>query len=186
MRLSGSMAGRIAAALLIVALPTAGAQAQARPAATLSDTGQPEVWLMRGLLNVFSFGMDELAASLRAAGVRARVENHLAWSAIAGDILARRRAGQPVGRIVLVGHSLGANNVYDAAALLGRHGVPVHLVVSIDPTERRQAPANVMRVVNYYQSGGAGAPVWPGRASAAGCRTPTSPATAATSPGANP
>jgi hypothetical protein len=82
--------------------------------------GATEVYLLRGLFNVFSLGMDELQAKLIAAGVQARVHNHAEWAAIAEHIIARRArhrlTGQPSGRIVLIGHSLGGNDVVKLAA----------------------------------------------------------------------
>jgi alpha-beta hydrolase superfamily lysophospholipase len=109
------------------------------------------VYLFRGLLNVFSLGMDQLAAQLRAAGIAAVVANHSQWEGVADEIIANYRAGQR-GPIILVGHSLGADAVMSMAEYLGQAGVPVSLVVPFDGTSSHAATANVARVLNFYKS----------------------------------
>jgi alpha-beta hydrolase superfamily lysophospholipase len=110
--------------------------------------------LFRGLLNVFSLGMDDLAAQLRAAGIAASVANHAEWESVADGIVAKYRAGQR-GPIILVGHSLGADAVMSMAEYLGQRGVPVSLVVPFDGTSPHAATANVARVLNLYKNGSA-------------------------------
>jgi hypothetical protein len=58
-----------------------------------------------------------------------------------------------------VGHSQGANNVIDMARSLDEHKVPVDLLVTLAPFLQYPVPANVLRAVNFYQSGGWGAPL---------------------------
>jgi hypothetical protein len=61
-----------------------------------------------------------------------------------------------------VGHSQGANNVIDMARLLEAQNAPVALLVTLAPYRQDPVPANVMRAINYYQSGGWGAPLTAG------------------------
>jgi thioesterase domain-containing protein len=107
----------------------------------------PHVYLLRGLMNVFSLGMDDLAAELRRAGIEATVTNHAESERLVNAITANYAAGdrRP---IVLVGHSLGADAVMLMAASLDRNGVPVDLVVPFDATAQHEASANIARVVN--------------------------------------
>jgi hypothetical protein len=132
--------------------------------ASLSESGEQRVshghvYLLRGLLNVFSLGMDDLAAKLQRRGVSAGVYEYGGWQSLCQDAAARYRAGG--GPIVLVGHSLGADAVVDMANQLGQMGVPVALVVAFDPT----APSvltgkTTASFVNYYQSdNGFGRPI---------------------------
>jgi alpha-beta hydrolase superfamily lysophospholipase len=109
------------------------------------------VYLLRGLLNVFSLGMDSLADELHSAGISATVANHTSWRGIADEIAANYRAGQR-GPIVLVGHSLGADAVMDMGEYLGQLGVPVSLIVPFDGRNSHAASANVARVLNFYQN----------------------------------
>jgi Thioesterase domain len=110
-----------------------------------------QVYLLRGLLNVFSLGMDSLAAELQRAGISATVANHASWQGIADDIAANYRAGRR-GPIVLVGHSLGADAVMEMGEYLGQKGVPVALIVPFDGRNPHAASANVARVLNFYKS----------------------------------
>lgn len=117
------------------------------------------VYLLRGLLNIFSLGMDTLAGELNSRGVYATVDNHTAWEGLADQAAARYKAGTE-GPIIIIGHSLGADATMAMAAYLGDRGVPVALVVPFDGTKSYPASANVGRVINlsqhYWMSRGAG------------------------------
>jgi hypothetical protein len=110
-----------------------------------------QVYLLRGLLNVFSLGMDSLADELHSAGISATVANHTSWQGIADEIAANYRAGRR-GPIVLVGHSLGADAVMEMGEYLGQKGVPVSLIVPFDGRNPHAASANVARVLNFYKN----------------------------------
>ena len=108
------------------------------------------VYLLRGLMNIFSLGMDTLASELTKRGVYATVDNHADWQSLADGAAARYKAGTE-GPIILIGHSLGADAVMEMADYLGRKGVPVALVVPFDGTQSFSASSNVARVVNLTQ-----------------------------------
>lgn len=118
-----------------------------------------KVYLLRGLLNIFSLGMDDLAAKLERRGVNAGVYEYGQWESLCNDAAARVRAGG--GPIILVGHSLGADAVVDMANRLGQMGVPVALVVAFDPTVHNVLTGRTTSTfINYYQSdNGFGRPV---------------------------
>jgi hypothetical protein len=119
---------------------------------------EPRVILLRGWFGVFSTGLDALADTLKAKGIRAEVLGHLSWKTAADEILRERAEGK-TDALVLVGHSQGANNVIDMARMLEVRNVPVALLVTLAPYRQDPVPANVLRAVNYYQSSGWGAPL---------------------------
>jgi hypothetical protein len=121
-----------------------------RPATAARGSGSGHVYLLRGLLNVFSLGMDDLAAKLQARGVSASVHNHADWQGIADTIAEKYKAGRH-GPVILIGHSLGADAVMIQAEYLGKKGVPVALVVPFDGTGSYAASPNVARVMNLTQ-----------------------------------
>ncbi|MGR7995249.1 thioesterase domain-containing protein [Xanthobacter sp. ZOL 2024] len=119
-----------------------------RPAAA---QGTPHVYLMRGLANVFSYGLDDLAAKLNARGIPATVYEYGQWQSLADMASAESRAH---GRfpIVVVGHSLGADAAIQMAERLTALGTPPTLVVTFDPVGVNTVGAASGRFVNYYQS----------------------------------
>lgn len=119
------------------------------------------VILLRGWFGVFSTGLDEMADTLKAKGIRAEVAGHLYWRTAADDILRERAEGK-TDALVLVGHSQGANNVIDMARVLQAKNVPVALLVTLAPYRQDPIPGNVMRAINYYQSTGWGSPIMAG------------------------
>ena len=108
------------------------------------------VYLLRGLMNIFSLGMDSLAEQLNRRGVYATVHGYGEWQSLADRAATDYKAGRE-GPIILIGHSLGADAVMEMAAYLGRKGVPVALVVPFDGTQSFAASDNVARVLNLTQ-----------------------------------
>ncbi|WP_139251531.1 alpha/beta fold hydrolase [Kaistia soli] len=116
-------------------------------------THAASVYLIRGFLGVFSLGMDRLNASLKAQGVKTRILGHTGWPSVVADITAEA-ALHPDKRapIVIIGHSLGGNAALQASYVLGQHGVPVDLVVTVDPTSSRPISDKVKRYLNIYMA----------------------------------
>jgi Thioesterase domain len=108
------------------------------------------VYLLRGLMNIFSLGMDTLAAQLNRNGVYATVHGYGEWQSLADRAAADFKAGKE-GPIILIGHSLGADAVMEMATYLGRKGIPVAMVVPFDGTQSFAASDNVARVLNLTQ-----------------------------------
>ena len=128
----------------------AGARLATTHPATGNNASRPHVYLMRGLLNIFSLGMDQLAAQVARNGIDASVYNHSVEESVVTTIVQKYRGGDH-GPYILVGHSLGADAVMLMAQQLDMQGVPVALVVPFDGTESYAAPANVSCVVNLTQ-----------------------------------
>jgi hypothetical protein len=145
-----------AMSLLLLGLSIGASAAQGTSAA------RTHVYLMRGFANVFSIGMDQIAARLQRMGVNASVENYIAWDAIVNQAYAEYKSGQ-VQNIIIVGHSSGATAVTAVAARLGELGVPVKLAIALDPTTRVFAAGHVERYLNFYAPGGMGTLVDKGR-----------------------
>jgi hypothetical protein len=105
------------------------------------------VYMLRGLMNIFSLGMDSLAEELNKRGVYATVHNHTEWQSLADQATLDYKAGKEE-PIILIGHSLGADAVMQMAAYLNRKRIPV---VPFDGTSSFLTPANVGRLVNLTQ-----------------------------------
>ena len=144
----------MAMALLLV-LPTGTSAKAAVPAAGGNAT---HVYLLRGVLNIFSLGLDEIAAKLQAQGIPVTVVNYLGWSSLADEAAADYRSGR-VRTIVLVGHSSGATVLPDMVARLDQLGAPVKLAIGLDSVFRTSLSGRVGRYINFYIANGAGEPV---------------------------
>ncbi len=127
---------------IAVAFGASGAQPQPRA----------HVYLLRGLLNIFSLGMDSLAEELKRRDVDATVHSYGDWQTLADQAAADYKARKEA-PIILIGHSLGADSVMEMAAYLGRKSVPVALVVPFDCTKSFTASDNVARVLNLTHGG---------------------------------
>jgi hypothetical protein len=148
--------GRLPAALaLILALSIAGT---AKSQAASSAAASTHVYLLRGVLNIFSLGLDDLAAKLQRQGITVTVANYLSWSSLADAAAAEYRSGRTK-TIVLVGHSSGATALPDMVARLDQLGTPVKLAIGLDSVFRTSLSGRVGRYVNFYVANGNGEPV---------------------------
>jgi hypothetical protein len=145
-------AAAVAILLLGLATPPAGAQ----PAPTTQTVAH--VFLMRGVLNIFSLGMDEIAARLQQQGIKASVHNHILWSSVANDAAEEYKSGR-INTVILVGHSSGATVLPDIVARLDQQGVPVKLAIGLDSVFHTSLAGRVGRYVNFYVANGVGKPV---------------------------
>ena len=145
--------GRLFAGSLLLAgliLAPVAAQSAVKGKEAGADASHPHVYLMRGLLNIFSLGMDQLAVQIANHGVEAVVYNHSVEEGVVADIVQKYRGGDH-GPFILVGHSLGADAVMTMAQQLNTRGVPVALVVPFDGTGSYAASPNVACVLNITQ-----------------------------------
>jgi hypothetical protein len=139
--------------LALLLLPLAGNPASAAPAA--SDA---HVYLLRGVLNIFSLGLDDIAAKLQQQGINATVANYLSWESLANEAAAEYRSGRTK-TIILVGHSSGATVLPDMAARLDQLGAPVKLAIGLDSVFQTAVAGHVGRYLNFYVANGAGTQV---------------------------
>ena len=116
-----------------------------------SQAKAEEVYMIRGFLNVFSDGMNQMTRQLQSRGIRARAISNGAWREIASDIIRRSKQKKVSYPIVIAGHSLGGVEAPSFANTLGAAGVPVELVIGLDPGFA-QPPSfrkGTKRVINY-------------------------------------
>lgn len=143
---------------LLIAIFLIGFPAVVNAATSVASAATAHVYLLRGVLNIFSLGLDEVAARLQAQGIPVTVANFVSWSSLANEAAAEYRSGR-VHNIILVGHSSGATALPDMVARLGQLGVPVKLAIGLDSVFRTKLAGNAERYINFYVASGAGEPV---------------------------
>lgn len=147
----------LAGVFLLLVVPS-GARAQG-PSTSKSTA---HVYLLRGVLNVFSMGMDQIAYKLEQRGIATTVTNYLLWSSVADDAAAAYKSGK-VRTIILVGHSSGATALPDMVDRLTRLGAPVKLAIGLDSVFQTTLTGKVGRYINFYIGNGAGTRVARGK-----------------------
>lgn len=110
------------------------------------------VYLIRGLADVFSRGMDDLAVKLQRRGYIATLHTHGEWDQLARTIADRHRLSGGREQTVIIGHSLGADSVVNISNALAGANIQVALAVSFDPVTPAQVIGGARRFVNIYQS----------------------------------
>ena len=142
---------------VLLLLPIGASSALAAPNSA-SAASTAHVYLLRGVLNIFSLGLDDIAAQLRAQGIPVTVANFASWSSLADEAAVGYRSGR-IKTIILVGHSSGATALPDMVAKLDQLGAPVKLAIGLDSVFRTRLSGRVGRYVNFYIANGNGEPV---------------------------
>jgi hypothetical protein len=145
-----------AVALSLLSSPLAAAPMNATTNAAAASSAH--VYLLRGVLNIFSLGLDDIAEKLRGQGIPVTIANYLSWSSLAREAAAEYRSGR-IKTIVLVGHSSGATALPDMVARLTELGAPVKLAIGLDSVFRTSLNGRVGKYINFYVANGAGTPV---------------------------
>jgi hypothetical protein len=124
---------------------------------TPTNANAEEVFLIRGAMNIFSAGMNQMTATLRARGVNAKSLSNGQWKGVARDIINRHKSGSVSFPIIIAGHSVGGQEAPKFNDTLARAGIPVALVIGVDPGWATPPPftAGTTRVVNFWVGGSA-------------------------------
>jgi len=116
---------------------------------------QGEVHTMLGGLGMFSIGMDQVRNDIAAQYKDVSASSNMWYNA--GDVSAsiihyyyKHKMHRP---IILMGHSLGANEQIKVARNLNAAGIPVELLVTVDAVSQSIVPPNVKEVLNLYKPG---------------------------------
>ncbi|MBA2649184.1 MAG: hypothetical protein H0U75_06205 [Legionella sp.] len=113
-----------------------------------------EVHTMRGGLGIFSIGMNQLKESITTTYQVPATSTMWYQSGEVSRSIAEHYWSQKIHYpIVLIGHSLGANEQIMVARYLNKVGVPVDLLVTVDSVSVTRVPPNVRHALNIYKPG---------------------------------
>src|SRR4051812_36458142 len=120
-----------------------------------TNTTQPRAghaYLIRGFIGLFSYGIDRMTEKVAATGVAAHVFQEDQTAVLGKTIVDKYRASNGQHEpIVLIGHSLGADDAIKIAKMLEGENIPVDLLITVDATKPPSVPGNVKVCYNYYQ-----------------------------------
>jgi hypothetical protein len=85
--------------------------------------------------------------------VNARVFQHDQCKELAAMMAQRYKDARNPEPICLIGHSFGSDDTLIISRELDKAGVPVDLVVTMDPVDERTVPKNVKMCYNYWMPG---------------------------------
>lgn len=111
-----------------------------------------EVHTMLGGLGLFSTGMRTLSATV-VDECKIPAPSDMWYNAgnVTREIISYYQTHQEHRPIILVGHSLGANEQIKVARNLNKAGIPVALLVTVDAVSQTIVPPNVHYAMNFYK-----------------------------------
>jgi hypothetical protein len=109
---------------------------------------------MLGGLGLFSTGMRLLSDTVvEECNVPAPSDMWYNAGHVTRKIVTYYQQHNPHRPIILVGHSLGANEQIKVARNLNKLGIPVDLLVTVDAVSQTIVPSNVRYAMNFYKPG---------------------------------
>ncbi|MDX1838653.1 hypothetical protein DIZ81_12440 [Legionella taurinensis] len=144
--------------LLLATLSLAGCLDLATTRSTIAGKSNESnqaarVYVMRGGLGgIFSTGMNQLQATLeKKHHIKTESTVWFRSSELGRSIVQQYRAGHLHPPVILVGHSLGANDQIKVARILNAANIPVALLITVDAVSPLAVPPNVKHVINLYK-----------------------------------
>ena len=119
-----------------------------------THSNRGEVHTMRGGLGIFSIGMNQLQRAVNEQyNIPASSSMWYNAGNVSRSIINQYYTQKQTRPIILVGHSLGANEQIKVARNLNKAGVPVALLVTVDAVSQTRVPPNVRYALNFYKPG---------------------------------
>ncbi|WP_045097404.1 hypothetical protein [Legionella fallonii] len=120
-----------------------------------ASKSQGEVHTMLGGLGMFSVGMSDVRDDIAKQYGNVSASSNMWYNGgdVAYSIKRYYYTHKKHRPIILVGHSLGANEQIKVARNLNAAGIPVDLLVTVDAVSQTIVPPNVKHVVNLYKTG---------------------------------
>ena len=112
---------------------------------------KPHIYTMRGLLGIFSTGMDELAKQTKQRlHFPAVVMSYHEDFKLVNYLINKKNKGILKSPIILVGHSYGADTIISVAKKLDKANIPVEMIISVDNTKYDVIPKNVKKAYQIH------------------------------------
>jgi hypothetical protein len=110
--------------------------------------------LRGGLGGIFSTGMSDLQKKLATQyHIRSASTIWYKQDTLSNHIIKQYRAKKIREPIILIGHSLGANEQIKVARTLGQANIPVALLITVDAVSPIRVSTNVKHAINLYTPG---------------------------------
>jgi pimeloyl-ACP methyl ester carboxylesterase len=129
--------------------PTSAYQPQVLP--SKDAVARLKIYLLRGLDNVYSLGLDNLATEMHALNLSATMVDWPNWVDTARQIASEYGGPEDDTQYVLIGHSYGADDAVRTALYMKDYGMQVKMLFLLDATDPDPIPDNVDTCIHYYE-----------------------------------
>ena len=119
--------------------------------ATSDQPNAGNVYLLRGFIGIWSFGINDITKKINDSGVRANVYQENQWDEVCNAIIAKYQNNPNHEPLVVIGHSYGADDALKMAKKLQQHNITIDLVITLDPVTPPKVPTNIRLCYNIYQ-----------------------------------
>jgi len=111
------------------------------------------VYLLRGFIGIWSFGINDITTRINESGVRANVYQEDQWGEVCNAIIEKYQHNPNHEPLIIIGHSYGADDALKMAKKLQQHNINIDLIITLDPVTPPKVPTNIRLCYNIYQPG---------------------------------
>ncbi|HEV8377805.1 MAG TPA: hypothetical protein VGP99_03065 [Tepidisphaeraceae bacterium] len=111
------------------------------------------VYLLRGFIGIWSFGINDIGKRIAESGIRASVYQENQWDDVCHAITQKYENNPNHEPLIIIGHSYGADDALKMARKLQQHNITIDLIITLDPVTPPKVPTNVRLCYNIYQPG---------------------------------
>src|SRR6266850_3363255 len=111
------------------------------------------VYLLRGFIGIWSYGINDIGKKIADAGIRASIYQENQWGEVCDAIIQRYKDNPNHEPLIVIGHSYGADDAIKMAKKLREHNITIDLVITLDPVTPPKVPTNIGLCYNIYQPG---------------------------------
>ena len=111
------------------------------------------VYLLRGFIGIWSYGINDIGKKVADSGVRASVYQEDQWGEVCSAIIQKYESNPNHEPLIIIGHSYGADDALKMARKLQQHNITVDLIITLDPVTPPKVPTNIRLCYNIYQPG---------------------------------
>ena len=109
------------------------------------------VYLLRGFIGIWSYGINDIGKKIADYGIRASIYQENQWDEVCDAIIQKYQNNPNHEPLVIIGHYYGADDALKMAKKLQQHNITIDLVVTLDPVTPPKVPSNIRLCYNIYQ-----------------------------------
>src|SRR5262245_8109132 len=114
------------------------------------STSRVKIFMLRGLVNTYSLGLDRLAGEMENLNLDPVLVDWPEWEGAAQEIVQAYQSNPDDSEFIFIGHSYGSDDAVNISRYFAQYGVPIKLLFLLDSSAPKGIPSNVEKCIHYY------------------------------------
>jgi hypothetical protein len=113
-------------------------------------TSKVKIFMLRGLVNTYSLGLDRLAGEMENLNLDPVLIDWPEWEGAAQEIVLNYESHPDDSEFIFIGHSYGSDDAVNVSRYFAKYNVPIKLLFLLDSSAPQGIPSNVEKCIHYY------------------------------------